>query len=795
MKVSLDWLRDFVDVDVDVDKLLELLSFSGLKVESVTRGRDVSGVVVAEVVSVVDHPHADKLTLVEVKTSESSTQRVVCGARNMKAGDRVPLAPPGAHVAGMTIERRKIRGEVSDGMLCSAAELDLSEDHSGILILAAGTELGGDVGSILGLDDTVIELEITPNRADCMGMIGIAREVGALVGGELRMPSASPPEFDDVSAGVSVEIHDPDGCPRYFARFIDAVTTGPAPTWMTARLASVGLRPINNIVDITNYVMHETGQPLHAFDADKIATRSIVVRRARADEQLTTLDGVIRRLDERDLVIADPEGAIALAGVMGGSDSEVSAATSGVILEAASFDKASVSFTSRRHSLRSEASARFERGCDPDMPPLASARAAQLMAELAGGRVASEAVDAFPRPPEPVVVTLRPQRTDAVLGVETAPEVQAQRLRSLGLDVATGGEALEATIPTWRRDLTREIDLIEEVARLEGLDRLPASFPPGLRGGLEPDQAADMALRRTLAAAGLFEAWTPAFMPERALDLLLLPDDDPARSSVRLSNPMTEDERLLRTTLLPGLLRSLRRNFAYGADGVGLFEVARTYHLGAGELPDERGVVTAVAGGVRPGRSWRRGAEQWDFFALKGVLEGLFASLRLPPSSFAPGAPVPWHPTRTALVALNGDAVGFVGELHPDVCARFEVPERTVAFELATTPLFEALGGRPKVGELPRLPPMYLDLAVVVDDTVPAATVERVIRAAGAPEVTSVRLFDLYRGDQVAGGRKSLAYALELRSPERTLTDQEAETVRNRITSALRERVGGELRS
>jgi phenylalanyl-tRNA synthetase beta chain len=795
MKVSLDWLRDFVDVDVDVDKLLELLSFSGLKVESVTRGRDVSGVVVAEVVSVVDHPHADKLTLVEVKTSESSTQRVVCGARNMKAGDRVPLAPPGAHVAGMTIERRKIRGEVSDGMLCSAAELDVSEDHSGILILAAGTELGGDVGSILGLDDTVIELEITPNRADCMGMIGIAREVGALVGGELRMPSASPPEFDDVSAGMSVEIHDPDGCPRYFARFIDAVTTGPAPTWMTARLASVGLRPINNIVDITNYVMHETGQPLHAFDADKIATRSIVVRRARADEQLTTLDGVIRRLDERDLVIADPEGAIALAGVMGGSDSEVSAATSGVILEAASFDKASVSFTSRRHSLRSEASARFERGCDPDMPPLASARAAQLMAELAGGRVASEAVDAFPRPPEPVVVTLRPQRTDAVLGVETAPEVQAQRLRSLGLGVATGGEVLEATIPTWRRDLTREIDLIEEVARLEGLDRLPASFPPGLRGGLEPDQAADMALRRTLAAAGLFEAWTPAFMPERALDLLLLPDDDPARSSVRLSNPMTEDERLLRTTLLPGLLRSLRRNFAYGADGVGLFEVARTYHLGAGELPDERGVVTAVAGGVRPGRSWRRGAEQWDFFALKGVLEGLFASLRLPPSSFAPGAPVPWHPTRTAQVALKGDAVGFVGELHPDVCARFEVPERTVAFELATTPLFEALGGRPKIGELPRLPPMYLDLAVVVDDTVPAATVERVIRAAGAPEVTSVRLFDLYRGDQVAGGRKSLAYALELRSPERTLTDQEAETVRNRITSALRERVGGELRS
>jgi phenylalanyl-tRNA synthetase beta chain len=598
-----------------------------------------------------------------------------------------------------------------------------------------------------------------------------------------------------VANGVSVEILDPDGCPRYVARFIDAVSVGPAPTWMTARLASVGLRPVSNIVDITNYVMHETGQPLHAFDADKIAQRSIVVRRARAGEPLTTLDGVIRRLHERDLVIADPEGAVALAGVMGGADSEVSAATSSVILEAAAFDKASVSFTSRRHSLRSEASARFERGCDPYLPPVAAARAAELLADIAGGRVAAEAVDVFPSPPDPVVITLRARRTDAVLGVETAPEVQAQRLRSLGLDVAAGDEVLEATIPTWRRDLMREIDLVEEVARLEGLDRLPASLPPGLRGGLEPDQAADLALRRTLAAHGLFEAWTPAFMAERALDLLMLPDDDPGRSSVRLSNPMTEDERLLRTTLLPGLLRSLRRNFAHGADGVGLFEVARTYHPGAGELPDERAVVAAVAAGVRPERSWRTEAGGWDFYALKGVLEGLFASLRLPAPSFAPASPLPWHPTRTAQVAVGGQGAGIVGELHPEVCARFEVPERTVAFELAVAPLFEALQGRPEVGELPRLPPIYLDLAVVVDETVSAAAVERVIWAAGAPEVTSVRLFDLYRGGQVPGGRKSLAYALELRSPDRTLTDQEAETVRNRITTALAERVGGELRS
>ena len=795
MKVSLGWLRDFVEVDVDVGKLAELLSFSGMKVESITEGRDVSGVVVAEVVSVIDHPHADKLTLVEVTTSGSSSQRVVCGARNIGPGDRVPLATSGARVGGMTIERRKIRGEVSDGMLCSAAELELSDDHSGILILPPDTELGADVGVVLGLDDTVLELEVTPNRADCMGLIGIAREVGALLGHELEIPNVNLDQAQHGSGAVSVEIADPEGCPRYVARFIDSVRLGPSPTWMTARLASAGLRPISNVVDITNYVMHETGQPLHAFDADRVAERSIVVRRARPGEQLTTLDGVIRRLDERDLAIADSEKALALAGVMGGLDSEVSAGTSAVILEAACFDKVSVSFTSRRHSLRSEASARFERGSDPAMAPYAAARAAELMSELAHGSVESGAVDVYPRPPEPLRISLRPGRTDRVLGIEIPPRTQAERLRSLGIEITLDDDTLDATVPSWRRDLTREIDLVEEVARLEGFDRLPATLPPGLQGGLEPEQTAEGAVRRTLVAVGLFEAWTPAFMSERALDLLLLPDDDPVRRCVRLSNPMTEDERALRSTMLPGLLRSLRRNFAHGADGVGLFEVARTYHPSDGELPHEPPVVAAVVSGLRPGRSWRSDDRPWDFFALKAVVEALFESLRLPAPSFNPRGSMPWHPTRTAQVTLGRAPVGVLGELHPEVCAGFEVPEATLAFELELAPLFAALTGRPRVGELTRLPPIYLDLAVVVDDAVPAATVERVIRASGQPEVTSVRLFDLYDGDQVPEGRKSLAYALELRSPERTLTDAEAAQVRDRIIGALRERVGGELRS
>jgi phenylalanyl-tRNA synthetase beta chain len=793
MRVSLNWLRDFVDVDVGVDKLAELLSFSGLKVESITRGRNVSGVVVGEVVSVVDHPRADKLTLVEV-TADPTTHRVVCGARNFAPGDRVPLAQPGAVVGDLRIERRVIRGEASDGMLCSAAELGVSQDHSGILVLPPDTELGADVGPLLGLDDTVLELEVTPNRGDCMGMIGIAREVAALLGEELRIP---PAELDHsgAPAGIDVQIEDWEGCPRYLGRLIDRVEVAPSPTWMTARLAGAGLRPISNVVDITNYVMHETGQPLHAFDADRIARRTLIVRRALADEPLTTLDGVIRTLDRRDLVIADAERAVALAGVIGGSDTEVSEGTTSVILEAATFDKASVSFTSRRHGIRSEASARFERGSDPEMPPYAAARAAKLLGELASAQSSAEPVDVREQSPQRTRITLRPERTDAIMGVETPPDVQAGRLRSLGLEVTEDNGVLDATIPSWRRDLTRGIDLVEEVARLEGLERLPATLPPGQHGGLEPEQAADAALRRTLVAGGLFEAWTPAFMPERALDLLLLPVDDPARRAVRLSNPMTEDERLLRTTMLPGLLRSLRHNLARGADGVALFEVARTYHPSDGDLPEERRVVAAVMSGVRPGRSWRTGTATWDYFALKGVTESIFRSLRLPAPSFSAVQMMPWHPTRTAAVWLGASAVGTAGELHPDVCARVEVGEGTLAFELDLAPLFAALPGRPRVGELPRLPPIYLDLAVVVPAEVPAQKVQEVIEEAGAPELSAIRLFDVYRGPQVGEGRKSLAYALELRSPERTLTDADAEGVRVRITRALDRQVGGQLRS
>jgi len=795
VRASLRWLSELVDIDVSVDKLVELLNFSGTKVEAVhSIGAEVSGVVVAEVAAVTAHPNADNLSLVEV-TGADGSHRVVCGATNFAVGDRVPFAAVGARLPGMSIGRRKIRGEPSEGMLCSAAELQISDDHLGILILPPEAELGTDVVILLGLDDNILELEITPNRPDCMGMVGLAREISALLGHELKWPAQPEPRAASLTPAVTVEITDPQGCPRYVARYLEEVSIGPSPLWLASRLVAHGMRPISNIVDVTNYVMLETGQPLHAFDADTIVERRIVVRRAGEGETVATLDGVERTLERPDLVIADPSGAIAIAGIMGGAATEVSETTGAVILESACFERASVSRTGRRLFLRTEASVRFERGSDPQMAPVAAARAAALIAKLAGGRVADEPVDAQPQPLEPRRATLRPARTDHLLGIEVAPEAQEKHLRSLGFEVSSSGSELEVKIPSWRQDVASEVDLIEEVGRLEGFDRLPATLPAGVRGGLEPEQSVLRELARALSSCGLHEAWTPTFMGAGALDALGVSKEDPVRDAVQLVNPMNEDERRLRTTLLPGLLGSCARNLAHGAPGAALFELARVYRPGADVLPDEPATLAAVFCGRRSAATWRKGEVVWDFYATKGVLDAALKFLRLGPLGYAAAGGMPFHPTRVASVSVGSEGIGIVGELHPEVCKRFEVAEQSLAFELDLTPLLASLPDRPKVAELPRFPPIYMDLAFVVDSSVPQATLRRAIADSGRPEVTSVELFDLYEGEQVMQGKKSLAYALELRSRDRTLTDEEAAAVRARIVSTVAERTGGELRS
>ena len=795
MRVSLGWLREFVDVDVPLATLKEMLDLSGTKVEKIHNpGEGIDGVVVAEVQEIDAHPNADNLSMVVVATDDG-TQRVVCGAKNFAVGDKVALARVGARLPGMTITERRIRGETSAGMLCSAAELGVAKDASGLLILPPDAPLGEDVVRTLGLADSVFELEITPNRPDCMSVYGVAREVAALTGNELKPPRGEGAAGEDLGSPVTVRIEDEAGCPRYLARYLTGVTIGPSPQWMTSRLVAAGVRPVSNVVDVTNYVLMELGHPLHAFDAARVTDETIVVRRARDGETLRTLDGVDRSLHPDDLLIADPKGALAIAGVMGGEGSEVSETTTDLILESAYFDHASIAYTSRRHGLRTEASARFERGADPNAVPPAAARAAALMADIAGARVSAAVVDQYPAPVERASIVLRPHKTPKILGVDVSAERQVRHLQSIGIEAVESEGVIQAVVPTWRPDLTREADLVEEVVRLHGIDRVPSTLPPGRAGALTEAQRFDRRLRRTLAALGLREAWTESFLGPKELEDLGLDADHPARRMVRLMNPMTEDKPALRTTLLPGLLRAASHNVAHRAEGVALFEVARVYEPSAEDLPVEGTVLGAVLVGLRRPQTWQGSAAAWDFFAVKGVLEALLRSLGLPAPAFAPATGMPFHPTRAATVSLAGTAAGAFGELHPDVCERFGVPEGAVAFELSVAPLVAALPGRVKVEELPRFPALLIDLAVVVDEGVSAETVEEIVRQTGAPDVTSVRLFDLYRGEQVPEGRKSLAFALEIRAADRTLTDEDALTVRGRIVAALGERIGAEIRS
>ena len=795
MKVSLSWLKELVDVDVPVATLKEMLDISGTKVDRIVRpGEGIEGVIVARVEAIDPHPNADNLTLVTVETGEDS-QRVVCGAKNFSIGDKVALARVGSSLPGMQITERKIRGEVSAGMLCSASELGISKDHTGLIVLPEGAPLGEDVVRALDLADTIFELEITPNRPDCMSVAGVAREVAALIGKEVNLPPADFDAEGPAEAPVTVEIEDPGGCPRYLARYVSGVTVGPSPRWMTARLLTAGVRPVSTVVDVTNYVLMELGQPLHAFDAGRVEGGQIVVRRARSGETLETLDGVARNLHPDDLLIAGRREPLAIAGVMGGASSEVSERTTEVILESAYFDPVSISYTSRRHQLRSEASARFERGADPEAVPYAAARAARLLKEVAGGAVSPGVVDRYPAPVERPSITLRTARTNRVLGSVIAPARQAAHLRSIGIEVTEAEGMLHAAAPSFRPDLTREADLVEEVIRLHGFDKVEPTLPPGRAGALTKAQRFERNIRNVLAGAGLREAWTEAFIGPKELDDLGLVADHPARNLVQLANPMTEDRPALRTTLLPALLRATARNTAQRAEGCALFEVTRVYEPTGEDLPLEPILVAGVFGGRRQAQAWTGPERSWDFFGVKGVLEALFEALGVEPAVFEGVTGPPFHPTRAASVTVGGKVAGVIGELHPDVCDRFAVYEATLGFEIALAPVLDALPEAVKAVALPKLPSAFIDLAIVVPEDARSGDIETAVREAGAPDVVSARLFDLYRGEQVPSGKKSLAFALELRAEDRTLTDEEALGVRDRILATLGERFAAELRA
>lgn len=813
MRVPLSWLKELVDITLPTDELCDRLDMTGTKVEAVhTFGESLEGVVVGQVLTKEQHPDAEKLTYCSVEVGQAEPLHIVCGATNFKAGDKVPVACVGAVLPdGTRIQKAKLRGLVSMGMMCSAAELGVGGDAGGLLILPDDASVGTPFAEYYGLGQSVLELEVTPNRPDCLSMVGVAREVAAVLDTSFMEPAGTLDESGTPAADlVSVEIETPDLCPRYTARVIRGVTVGPSPRWLADKVAACGTRPINNVVDVTNYIMYELGQPLHAFDLNTVATEdgkaAIIVRTAREGETLTTLDGQDRTLASDTLLITDPSGPIALAGVMGGEATEVSESTVDILLEAACFDAATTSRTSRRLGLVSEASLRFERGGDPDLPARAAARGAALLAEVSGGAVAPGIVDIYPGRKPPRKVTVRPERVNVVLGTAITPDEVASILRRLGIETTPVGDALEAVIPTFRPDLEREIDLVEEVARVFGLENIVSTRPGGRErvGGRTQAQRLRERIGSALRSAGLDEHIGYSFGDQGDLERLgwdLASD----QVLVELINPMSEEQGVMRWTLLPGLLTAVSHNQRHGVADVHIYEMGTVFMTAEGrKQPKERLMVGGALAGAwrRPG--WNEPAQALDFFDGKGVVETLMDALHVERWSLRP-AEHPWlQPGRSADLIVGGDVVGWLGEVSVGVLGRYEATGPVTTFEISVPALVKA-GARQSISyrEIPRYPAVTLDLALVVGEDVAAERVLASIKAAGGGLLESVRLFDVYRDPagvaddarRLPVGSKSLAFSLAYRAAERTLTDEDVRPVHEKVIRKVCAAVGGEVRS
>ncbi|MEX2100746.1 MAG: phenylalanine--tRNA ligase subunit beta [Acidimicrobiia bacterium] len=810
MLAPLSWIREFTPVAAPVPEIVSALNQLGLEVEGVEEpGREISGVVAARILEVLPHPDADKIRLADIDFGSGQT-RVVCGAPNIEAGMVVPYAGAGATLpGGFTLERRTIRGVVSDGMLLSAREMGLGDDHSGIIELDRASELGADVREILGLDDVIFDLSITPNRPDAMCIVGVARELAAHFKLELTVPEPHAPVDESVLDDITVAIESPERCPRYLGR-VARVTMGESPAWMTQRLVKAGMRPISNVVDVTNYVLLERNQPLHAFDLARLGGRGIIVRLAADGETITTLDGVERELIAEDLLIADAVRAPqAIAGIMGGSTAEVSGTTTEILLEAAYFQPMGIARSSKRLKLRSESSARFERGIDPDAVARNAERAMELLAEVAGARIAPEACDEYPAPIARPVITLRTKRVNAILGTELDAEDVWDALAPLGIvldDQVAGiepgsdpdGNTVIATPPSWRPDLEREIDLVEEVARRIGFDAIGRTLPDahGQVGALTVRQRERRAVADALLGFGCSEAITLSLVAPADLERSGAPVD----RMVRASNPLRAEESVLRTRILAGLLRAVAGNHAHGLFDVALFEQGRVFAApaaGGGPLPEEpEHVAVALSGSVR--RAPVEADRERDGFDAVDAVRLIAESLGIADLALEPDSVHGFRAGRAARVLVGGVDAGVVGEIAPEVLAAVGLTGPVVATELSLDVLFDA-PRRDRTFRTPsRCPASTIDLAFVVGNDVPAGAVEATMReaigAAAGDVLEAVRAFDVFRSDALGAGRRSVAFSLRLRASDRTLTDSEVGDLRQRAIDAVAAAHGGELR-
>ena len=818
MKVSLKWLRDYVDIKLAPEELAERLTMSGLEVKGIqTIGGTWDNVVIGEVIALNPHPNADRLKLATVDLSTEQVT-VVCGAPNIGLGQRVPFAHIGARLIdahteeAILLKPAEIRGVVSEGMVCSEKELGISDSHEGILVLPPEAPIGAPLSAYLG--DVTFDLDVTPNRPDCLSVIGIAREIAALTGGPLRLSQIHYEELEDsIDSFASVDIAEPDLCPRYCASLITGIKIAPSPSWLQQRLNSCGMRPINNVVDVTNYVMLEYSQPLHTFDYHKLKGRQIIVRRAGNGETITTIDGTKRALTPDILLIADKEEAVAVAGIMGGLYSEVTDKTDTILLESANFNQAAIRRGCSHLQLQSEASIRFDKGLNSELPLLPVRRATQLLLELAGGKAAKGIIDVYPGKSEPKLISLTAREMERLSGLKVNIDGILKVLKALGFECQEDdlGSQISVSVPYWRSDVKCSADLVEEVVRIIGYEKIPitrlGSPLPRQESRLSlPAQQSNLKekLRNILTGFGFQEILTYSLVSLEKLQKLY-PKFELKIPPLKVANPMTREQEYLRTSLRSGLLSTLSHNQKFEQAGIRLFEIGKVFlpqyppviaseakqSQEEKELPQEREMLCAVLSGSRAELSWQADKELLDFFDARGVVENLLNQLELK-ASFNIGDDEILFPGRGADIVVEDDKVGIVGEVHPRVAQAFELSDTICLIEIDLEKLLTRITGIKEYQPIPRFPSVTRDIALVVDEQVSYRTVENIVQS--FPLVTQTTLFDLYRGKQIPDGKKSFAMRIIYQSPSHTLTDEEVDQTQEQMLGRLHQELGANLR-
>ena len=799
MKVSLNWLKEFVDIDMPPDKLGDALTMAGLEVEDIERkGQKLNEFVVGKILDIKPHSNSDRLSVCEVDAG-AKILSVVCGANNMKIGDFSPLALPGTKLTdGTKIRESRIRGIASQGVLLAEDEMGLTNDHTGIMILKNDLIPGRPFSDVMDLEDWIFDINLTPNRVDCSSIVGVAREIGALTKKKIRMPEINITWGDrPINDLASITVLDSTGCPRYSAGLVENVNIAQSPFWMRYRLHSCGIRPISNVVDITNYILLELGQPLHAFDYHILSGKKIVVKRAEKGQSFTTLDNQIRELDDGTLMICDGEQAVAIAGIMGGLNSEITEKTRSVLIESAYFNPTMIRRSSKKISLSTEASYRFERGIDMEGVDKALKRSLMLISQIAGGKIANGIIDLYPEPWKPPKILLDINKANKILGIYTRPKEVSDHLSFLDMDVKiTKKEKLEVIPPSYRVDITRDADIIEEIARSIGYDKIPATLPHiSSRADSISGSAIKNRIKDCLVSMGFNEIITYSFISPKSADILGAEENSELRSFVKLLNPLSQDQSVMRTSLLPGLLSTVKLNSIRGHNDLRIFEWGKVYIKGEDELPDEKLVLAALITGMENPKSWCQTAREMDFFDIKGVAENILEAIGIHNSEFQKtDLKSAYDNNEYARIFSSGSAAGTIGKASKKVLEGYEINQNAYVLELDINALSPLSKWEKTFKPLNKFPAVKRDISIIIDQSVESAYIVNLAKQKGRNLVESVNIFDVYQGKGIDSREKSLAIRISYRSDKRTLTDKEVNRVHDEIIKEMRRKTGGRLR-